>query len=120
MVLEWTLGRKRLAYSMIDLSLCCMRQSTSQGNMGDSEPPDILCESCACIIHTNLQSCMSIFSETLYMYNTQSVAMETNYYIVTCILVHALLNVILYFTGGKTSNKNLKFEFNMLQIMHSI
>ena len=22
------------------------RQSTSQGNMGDSEPPDILCESC--------------------------------------------------------------------------
>ena len=27
------------------------RQSTSQGNMGDSEPPDILCESCACIIH---------------------------------------------------------------------
>ena len=33
-------------------------QSTSQGNMGDSEPPGILCESCACIIHTNLQSCM--------------------------------------------------------------
>ena len=42
------------------------RQSTSQGNMGDSESPDILCESCACIIHTNLQSCMSIFSETLH------------------------------------------------------
>ena len=41
-------------------------QSTSQGNMGDSEPPDILCESCACIIHTDLQSCMSIFSETLH------------------------------------------------------
>ena len=40
-------------------------QSTSQGNMGDSEPPDILCESCACII-TNLQSSMSIFSETLH------------------------------------------------------
>ena len=51
------------------------------------------------------------------MCNTQSVAMETNYYIVACTLVHALLNVILYFTGGKTSNKNLKFEFNMLQIM---
>ena len=47
------------------------------------------------------------------MYNTQSVAMETNYYIVACTLVHALLNVILYFTGGKTSNKNLKFEFNV-------
>ena len=34
--------------------------------MGDSEPPDILCESCACIIHTNLQSCMSIISGTLH------------------------------------------------------
>ena len=34
------------------------RQSTSQENMGDSEPPDILCESCACINHTNLQSCI--------------------------------------------------------------
>ena len=40
------------------------RQSTSQGNMGDSEPPDILCESCACIIHTNLQSCMSVKHST--------------------------------------------------------
>ena len=60
MVLEWTLGLKRLAYSRIDLSLCC---TTSQGKMGDSEPSDSLCESCACIIHTNLQSCMSIFSE---------------------------------------------------------
>ena len=29
-------------------------------------PPGILCESCACIIHTNLQSCMSIISETLH------------------------------------------------------
>ena len=37
-----------------------------QGNMGDSEPPGILCESCACIIHTNVQSCMSIISETLH------------------------------------------------------
>ena len=70
MVLEWTLGLKRLAYSRIDLSLsdsaALQRQSTSQGNMGDSEPPDILCESCAYIIHTNLQSCMSTFSETLH------------------------------------------------------
>ena len=68
MVLEWTLGLKSLAYSCysrIDLSLL-QRQSTSQGNMGDSEPPDILCESCACIIHTNLQSCMFIISETLH------------------------------------------------------
>ena len=68
MVLEWTLGLKSLAYSCysrMDLSLL-QRQSTSQGNMGDSEPPDILCESCACIIHTNLQSCMFIISETLH------------------------------------------------------
>ena len=45
-----------------DRSSLLQRQSTSQGNMGDSEPPGILCESCAhsCIIHTNLQSCMSI------------------------------------------------------------
>ena len=64
MVLEWTLGLKRLAYSRIDLSLCCSVSTVY--NMGDSEPPDILCESCACIIHTNLQSCMSIFSETLH------------------------------------------------------
>ena len=53
MVLEWTLGLKGLAYSMTSL---LQRQSTSQGNMGDSEPPDILYETCACIIHTiNLQ-----------------------------------------------------------------
>ena len=39
MVLEWTLGLKGLA-------------STSQGNMGNSEPPDILYETRACIIHT--------------------------------------------------------------------
>ena len=26
------------------------RQSTSQGNMGDSEPPDILCESCVSLV----------------------------------------------------------------------
>ena len=38
-------------------SLCCSVSTVY--NMGDSEPPDILCESCACIIHTNLQSCMS-------------------------------------------------------------
>ena len=33
--------------------------------MGDSEPPGILCESCACIIHTNLQSCMSVKHSTI-------------------------------------------------------
>ena len=43
MVLEWSL--------LQDRSSLLRRQSTSQGNMGDSEPPDILCESCACIIH---------------------------------------------------------------------
>ena len=35
-----------------DRSSLLQCQSTSQGNMGDSEPPGILCESCACIIHT--------------------------------------------------------------------
>ena len=35
-------------------------QSTSQGNMGDSEPPGSLCESCACVIHTILLSYMCI------------------------------------------------------------
>ena len=40
MVLEWTLGLKRLAYSRIDLSLCCsVSLPASQGNMRDSEPP---------------------------------------------------------------------------------
>ena len=43
-VLEWT-----LAYSFSGSLL--QRQSTSQENMGDSEPPEILYETCACIIH---------------------------------------------------------------------
>ena len=66
MVLEWTLGLKRLAYSRMDLSLCSISLHIKGTCMGDSEPPDILCESCAYIIHTNLQSCMSIFSDTLH------------------------------------------------------
>ena len=44
MVLEWTLGLKRPGSILVSAA-------TSQGNMGDSEPP---CESCACIIHTNI------------------------------------------------------------------
>ena len=51
---------KRLAYSRIDL--LWQRQSTSQGNMGDSELPEILYETCACIIHY----CMFIIIETLH------------------------------------------------------
>ena len=47
-----------------DRSSLLQRQSTSQGNMGDSEPPDILCESCGCIIHTNLKSCMSVIKHS--------------------------------------------------------
>ena len=35
--------------SLADGLLQC--QSTFQGNMGDSEPPEILYETCACIIH---------------------------------------------------------------------
>ena len=57
MVLEW---------SRIDL-LCC---SVSLHFKGTWETQNhhwgILCESCACIIHTNVQSCMSIISETLH------------------------------------------------------
>ena len=65
MVLDWTLGRPEEARLLQDRSSLLQRQSASQGNMGDSEPPDILCESCACIIHTNIR-CMSIISETLH------------------------------------------------------
>ena len=46
MVLEWALGLPK------DRSSLLQCQFTSQGNMGDSEPPGILCESCSCIIHT--------------------------------------------------------------------
>ena len=49
MVLEWTLGLKRPGSILVSARL--QHRSTSQGNMGDSEPP---CESCACIIHTNI------------------------------------------------------------------
>ena len=56
MVLEWTLGLPTPG-SIFSAAV------SAQGNMGDSEPPGILFESCACIIHTNLQSCMSIISE---------------------------------------------------------
>ena len=57
MVLEWTLGLPTPG---------SIFSAAASGNMGDSEPPGILCESCACIIHTDLQSCMSIISETLH------------------------------------------------------
>ena len=53
MVLEWTLGLPTPG----SIFSAAVSVYTSQGNMGDSEPPG---ESCACIIHTNLQSCMSI------------------------------------------------------------
>ena len=56
-VLEWTLGLPTPG---------SIFSAAASGNMGDSGPPGILCESCACIIHTNLQSCMSIISETLH------------------------------------------------------
>ena len=52
MVLEWTPEEGSL---LQDRPSLLQRQSTSQRNMGDSEPPDILYETCACIIHTNLQ-----------------------------------------------------------------
>ena len=53
MVLEWTPEEASLLQDQPSLLQC---QSTSHGNMGDSEPPDISYETCACIIHTiNLQ-----------------------------------------------------------------
>ena len=56
-MLVWTPEEASLRPSLLQ------RQSTSQGNMGDSAPPDILHDTCACIIHTiNLQ----IMLETLH------------------------------------------------------
>ena len=46
-VLEWTPEEASLLQDRPSLQ----RQSTSQGNMGDSEPPETLYETCACIIH---------------------------------------------------------------------
>ena len=53
MVLEWTLGLKRLAYSRIDLSLCCR---VSLHLKGTWETQNHQCKSCACIIHTNYRA----------------------------------------------------------------
>ena len=49
-MLEWTPEEASL---LQDRRSLLQRQSTSQGNMGDSHHvPDILYEICACIIHT--------------------------------------------------------------------
>ena len=53
MVLEWTLGLPTPG-SIFSAAVSVK----TPGNMGDSESPGILCESCA----ANLQSCMSIIS----------------------------------------------------------
>ena len=54
MVLEWTLGLKGLAYSMTPGSTFFAAATVCISRV--SEPPDILYETCACIIHTiNLQ-----------------------------------------------------------------
>ena len=51
-VLEWTPEEANLLQDRPSLAGSLLqRQSTSQGNMGDSEPPEILYETCACIIH---------------------------------------------------------------------
>ena len=49
-MLEWTPEEASTPGSTFSGSLL-QRQSTSQGNMGDSEPPEILYETYACIIH---------------------------------------------------------------------
>ena len=52
-MLEWTPEEANLLQDRPSLTSGSLlqRQSTSQGNMGDSEPPEILYETCACIIH---------------------------------------------------------------------
>ena len=57
-VLEWTPEEASLLQDRPSLAVCCsVMQSTSQGNMGDSEPPEILYETCMCMYHSllNLQ-----------------------------------------------------------------
>ena len=52
MVFEWTPEEASL---LQDRPSLLQRQSTSQGNMGDSEPPDILYETCVLVSFTLLQ-----------------------------------------------------------------
>ena len=51
MVLEWTPEEARI--DMINL-LCISREHHGILRMGDLEPPDILYETCACVIHLQL------------------------------------------------------------------
>ena len=52
---------------MLEWTARSTSSATSQGNMGDSEPPDILYETCACVIHTsNLQLHVHNIIETLH------------------------------------------------------
>ena len=48
MVLEWTPEEARINL------LCISREHHGRLRMGDSEPPDILYETCACVIHLQL------------------------------------------------------------------
>ena len=57
MVLEWTL--EPTPGSILVSAAASVYISREHGRLRTTAP-DILCESCACIIHTNLQSCMSI------------------------------------------------------------
>ena len=51
-MLEWNPEEASLLQDRVTFSGSLLqRQSTSQGNMGDSEPPEILYGTCACIIH---------------------------------------------------------------------
>ena len=57
MVLEWTL--EPTPGSILVSAAASVYISREHGRLRTTAP-DILCESCACIIHTNLQSCMFI------------------------------------------------------------
>ena len=60
MVLEWTLGLP--TPGSIFSAAVSVYISREHGRLRTTRH----CESCACIIHTNLQSCMSIIRETLH------------------------------------------------------
>ena len=57
MVLDGVNPRPEGASLLYDSRIDLLRCSVSLGNTGDSEPPDILYETCACIIILQLHAC---------------------------------------------------------------
>ena len=88
MVLKWTLGLKRLAYSRIDL-LCCSVSLHLKGTW-ETQNHQAFCVSCACIIHTNLQSCMSTDSKLPVTGYLRTKGQESMYETCACV-IHTIL-----------------------------